>query len=141
MRDSLWLTVYGQIMDVWKYDVIIMTDGDDENMNNIEDKIDSLGYRSLRLHMDTCELSKKYSLSDTGIFYCVDDNDDSIYDFYSFTDKEGEALKIPEDGVLITEGMSTELDMVPGDEATMANSSADVGYGTIAGVYKYFIGR
>ena len=136
LRQSVWKAIDEQTKDIWRYDVMIETDGSEDALRNTEQLLESMGTDHICIHKENCVMNTFRRPEQTGVrLYSSDSGDDRFNEFFSLTDEKGRPLYIPETGMLITEEMYEMIGLVPGNRLELVNTDFLPGSEKITGVF------
>ena len=117
-----------QFNKIWKYDSMVIFDGE-SNSNNKEyiktlNEID--GYESnLNIHQESVTFSKENMNKQTATMYVVE-NTNKLNDYILLNDrKTGEVYNISDNGVIINEQLANHLGVSVGDKITMKDEDSN----------------
>lgn len=118
-----------QFNKIWKYDSMVIFDGDSDLNNKEYNKTlnEIKGYKSnLRIHQESVSFSKENMNKQTATLY-VAENTNKMNDYILLNDrKTGEVYNISDNGVIINEQLANHLGVSEGDKIKMKDEDNNI---------------
>lgn len=142
MEEGLAGALDNQTCDIWKYDLIVKFDAEEDYSAQIEKKLAELGTECFPAYEENCVASDEEDSFQTGVMlYAVDNEDGHFPTFFALKDESGDPVVVPDSGGLVTEEMYEKDGFYPGDKIRILKDDLGRGKVMIEDVFMNHIGK